>query len=368
MNLQPFEIAARSGGNGKTFNIAARSGGNDKTFQIAARSGGNGKTFQCRKKIDKTSFATIQSIVRAGMGKRYFEIGEEIITHYTYEGTVYDMPWVVLDNDRLCEWTDGTKHPGLWIGSKYATIEDIQFDAPEQEEATEETAQEGLFYCGRNRNTYKMLNLNTGEHVPYSSYEHVYHGIVNHKDFYYGGYNRYLHSAQRQWLNSAAGFNEWWTPQHVGDCPPSQLSQRKGFMAGLDSDFLAVINPVKIQVATNTVTDGGVTDVMYDRFFLQSIEEVYGSPQNNDVEGPYFPYWKQITGLESPSNGSYNDQNDARRIRTIDRPDERTVSVRLRSAKRNDPDDVWIIYNTAYLENNIKASTAYFALPACVIS
>ena len=314
-----------------------------------------------------TSWLGVQANVRAGKAKEKYAIGDELICEYVLDGVTYAFPWVVLDNDRECEWQDGTKHPGLWLGAKYATIEDIQFDAPEQEEATEETAQEGLYYCGRNGNTYTLLNLAAGATIPYGDHEHVYHSIANNRDVFMNGYNRYLHSAQRQWLNSAAGVGEWWTAQHVGDCPPSQLASRKGFMAGLDNDFLSVITAVKVQVTANTVTDGGVTDVMYDKFFLQSLEEMYGVPQLGDIEGPYFPYWKQITGLETPSNGSSSQPNDARKIRRINAPTGSAAGVRLRSCYRGHSNGAWHVNTGGYLTYST-ANYSYAAQPACVIS
>ena len=314
-----------------------------------------------------TTWLDVQANVRAGNAKRKFAVGDELICQYNYNGALYDFPWVVLDNDRTCVWQDGTTHPGLYIGAKYATIEDVQFDAPEREEATEETVQDGLYYCGQNGSTYTMLNLAAGATVPYSNYEHIYHGTVNHKDAYQNGYNRWSHCGQRQWLNSAAGIDEWWTAQHVGDCPPTQLSTLKGFMAGLDSDFLSVVQPVQVKTSCNTVTDGGVTDITYDRFFLQSVEEVYGAPQIADIEGPYFPYWKQITGLENPSNGSSSDPNDARKIRRINNPTGGAAYVRLRSAYRGGAYGAWAVYTGGYLYAS-GASNSYAALPACVIS
>ena len=314
-----------------------------------------------------TTWLDVQANVRAGNAKKKYAIGDELICQYTYNGAAYEFPWVVLDNDRECVWEDGTAHPGLWLGAKYATIEDVQFDASEQEDATEETAQEGLYYCGRNGNTYTMLNLATGDAVPYGSYEHVYHSIANHRDVFANGYNRWSHSAQRQWLNSAGGVGEWWTPQHVGDCAPSQLANIKGFMAGLDADFLAVVQPVQVKTSCNTVTDGGVTDTTVDRFFLQSIEEVYGAPQIADVEGPYFPYWKQVTGLENPTNGSGSDTNDARKIRKINNPTGGAAHVRLRSAGRGSSCYAWYVSTGGYLYG-YNAYYSYAALPACVIS
>ena len=314
-----------------------------------------------------TTWLGVQADVRAGKAKQRYAIGDELIGTYVYNGTTYECPWVVLDNDRECEWEDGTKHPGLWIGMKYCTVEDVQFDAPEQEEATEATAQDGLYYCGRNENTYAMLNLAAGDTIPYSSYEHVYHGTINHKDVYQYGYNRWSHSGQRQWLNSAAGVGEWWTAQHTGDTAPSQLGSIKGFMAGLESDFLSVVTPVKVKTSCNTVTDGGVTDITVDKFFLQSIEEVYGVPQIPDIEGPYFPYWKQVTGLDEPTNGSSSSANNARKIRRISAPSGNAASVRLRSASRGTAYYAWLVVTGGYLTGGT-ASTSYAALPACVIS
>ena len=314
-----------------------------------------------------TTWMGVQADVRAGKAKQRYAIGDELIGTYVYNGVTYECPWVVLDNERECEWEDGTKHPGLWIGLKYCTPEDVQFDAPEQEEATEATAQEGLFYCGRNGNTYAMLNLAAGADVPYSSYEHIYHGAINNKDVYQYGYNRWSHSGQRQWLNSAAGIGEWWTAQHAGDTAPSQLASLKGFMAGLESDFLTVVTPVKIKTSCNTVTDGGVTDTTVDKFFLQSLEEVYGVPQIADIEGPYFPYWKQVTGLDEPTNGSGSNTNNARKIKRLNNPSGGAAVVRLRSASRGYAGSAWSVPSSGYLGSGY-AGSSYAALPACVIS
>lgn len=346
------------------YTIALTGGGNTKAHSLAAVGGGTTKNHSIISKGNL--FSEIQAIVRAG-GAKDFGIGQELMTHYTYEGTVYDMPWVVLDNNRDCFWPDGSRHPGLWIGSKYATIEDVQFDASETEEATEDTAQEGLFYCGKNEYTYTMLELSIGDPIPYGDYEAVYHGIGNHKDIYIYGYDRYLHSAIRQWLNSSGAVGEWWTAQHIGDCPPRQLDRMKGFMAGLDSDFLAVINPVRIKVATSPIGDNGTIDVMYDRFFLQSYEEVYGVPEVRNIEGPYFPYWKQITGLESPANGALGDGNEARQIRKINNPSGYAKAVHLRSTSHRYAASTGYIHEGGFL-NYLPAYSSHASLPAAVIS
>lgn len=315
-----------------------------------------------------TSWANVLADVRAGKAKQRYAVGDELIGSYVYNGQTYDCPWVVLDNDRECEWEDGTKHPGLWLGMKYCTPEDIQFDAKEGEEATEETAQAGVYYCGFNESTYTMLNLSAGDAIPYGSYTTVYKGAINNKDVYQYGYNRYRDSAIRQWLNSDGAVGEWWEPTHIGDAAPSQLGSRPGFIAGLPNDFLAVVQKVKYKASANTVTDGGAEDILCDKFFLQSLEEVYGSPQIPDVEGPYFPYWKIITGMSEPSNGSSTNTNPARKIPRLTSPTGSAAYVRLRSAYRGYAGYAWIVYSTGYLSDGSSAYNSYASLPACVIS
>ena len=304
----------------------------------------------------------IQLDVKAGLAPSKYNIGDELVCGYTKDGVRYDFPWIVVDNDREVTWQDGTVHPAMILQAKYATIESIQFDAAEHEVATEATAVDGWYYCGLSGSTYAMLNLSAGATIPYSNYDAIYKGSINNKDVYQYGYNRYLYSAYRQWLNSDKLRNQWWESQHNGDTAPSQLSTVDGFLAGLDSDFLAVINPVKVQVASNTVTDGGVTDVMYDRIWLPSIEEMYGVPQAAGVEGAYFPYWKTKTGLNAPSN----DANNGRIITALDAKTS-AQSCRCRSAIRGTSYNAWNVYTTGYLSYNT-AYSAYRCVPACAIS
>ena len=317
-----------------------------------------------------TTWLSVQADVRAGKAPTKYAIGDELVTTYTYNGTAYDCPWVVLDNNRECEWSDGTKHAGLWLGMKYCTAEDVQFDASESTDVdltSETTALEGWYYWGLTGTTYTKINVSTGDALP-TTYDSVKKCGINNLDVLKYGYNRWSHSAQRQWLNSdSTSVGEWWTAQHTGDVAPSQLSTIKGFKAGLPSDFLSVITPVKVKTSCNTVTDGGVTDTTVDTFFLQSVEEVYGSPQIADVEGPYFPYWKTITGLDSATNGSSSATNDARKIKRVSSPTGSAASVRLRSAGRSNSYGAWTIHSSGYL-SNYNANNSYASLPACVIS
>lgn len=316
-------------------------------------------------KYARTSWLEIRNKVRGGTISEFLVVGDELVTPYVYNGVSYDMPWLVADIDREVEWEDGTKHPGLILQSKYATIETIQFDAPEVNvvDLTQEpNALEGWNYWGISGSTYTALNLSTGDPIP-TTYDSVRKCWVNHADAIKYGYNRWSHSGYRQWLNSNVGQGLWWEAQHPGDIAPSELNTYPGFMAGHDPDFLAVLTPIKVKTACNTVTDGGVTDTTLDTFFLPSIEEMYGAPQLAVVEGPYLPYWKTATGLAFPSN----DANDARKAYKLNAQTGSAVAFRYRSANRSSVGFVWCTPTSGGLYY-YDASNSYASQPVCVIS
>lgn len=279
-----------------------------------------------------------------------YPIGTIFNSTYTYNGTEYDMPWRVVAHRKVTK-QDGYKHNAILIQSKYATIEDIQIDETEGIITDDVTAQDGYYYCGKSGDTFTMLAVSAGDTIPYSDYDSVLKGIINDSRAYKDGYNRYKISAARQWLNSSARSGEWWTSQHYGNNAPSQLTKIKGFMAGLTSDFLAVIDPILIKTVANNVTDGRVIDETYDRFFIPSVEEMYGISQVPGEEGSYFPYWKDAMGLSEPINGA----SDARLIKKINAPDGDPVTVWLRSASQNDFQN-WYVHRQGTL--------GYFYRPA----
>ena len=322
------------------------------------------------QKYQKTTWDEVAYNVKTGKAHLLYEIGDEMICIYRYyatnnvDFTDYEFPWVVA-GFRDVEWEDGTIHPGMILQAKHCTIESVQFDAPEREACdpdTETTAQEGLFYIAKDGSTYTALNLQTGDPIPYGEHDAVYKNDVNNANVAQYGYNNYKLSAQRQWLNSAGDRDEWWQPTHIGDTAPDQANRIRGFLNGLDNDLIAVVNPVKIQVARNTVTDGGGIDVMYDKFFLPSIEEMYGAPQLAGAEGEYFEYWKQKTGLDAPANNA----NNGRIITGLENGTAQTC--RLRSANRGYVNAAWGVTTTGHLSSYDAAGNAYRCAPDCVIS
>lgn len=111
------------------------------------------------------------------------------------------------------------------------------------------------------------------------------------------GWNRWKYSAARQWLNSAQPKGKWWTKQDDWDIAPSQLSQKDGFLCGLPADMIAVLKPVKVITLANTVSDGGETDITYDKVFLASFAEM--NININVEEGTPHEYWQRRTNSKT---------------------------------------------------------------------
>lgn len=314
---------------------------------------------------------SIQANVRAGLAPTLYPVGTELTTPYSNNGFTGEFVWVVLDNNRTATMEDGTTRPGLWLGAKYGTHETLQYDAAEGTPATEETAQSGVYYCGVTGSgptgTYTLLELSAGDAIPYSSYTSVLKSPIQNAGIFKDGYNRYRDCAMRQWLNSAEAAGDWWTATHAGDNAPAEASTIDGFMAGFDEDFLAVIQPAKVQAIADSSTSGGAggaVDVLYDRFWLQSLEEVYGAPQTAGPEGPYFPYWKNVTGMNSPSNGTISSTNDARKIPKLGTTT--AALIRIRTVSKWTCYNQWQVNKEGYISNNTARNSSSL-LVGCVI-
>ena len=314
--------------------------------------------------------AQIQQIVDAHRTREYFAPGDIIFIPWT-DGTPatpvdYLVPFVVTHIGDVQDANDVTHHDALYLMWLYATPQTIQFDAPEQIVATEETFQANTYYYTKNDdNSFTEQTVEVGAEIPSGTtyYKHVRTGMTGRLRY---GSNDWKESAYRQWLNSDGGKGEWWVAAHDSDVAPDQANTVPGFLSGFSAAWQALFRPVRVQTACNTVCDGGVTEVTYDKFFLPSLEQMYGSPQAAGVEGEYWEYWKDVLGLSSPTNGSSSNTNDARKIPSISNPEGAAVSVRLRSAYRSYTGAVWSVSTAGYLYGS-NATNAYRAQPACVI-
>lgn len=179
----------------------------------------------------------------------------------------------------------------------------------------------------------------------------------------YYGCNNYKNSALRQYLNSGAAAEAWWTPADGWDIAPDQII-KAGFLAGFQNDFLSVIKPVKVSQATNTVIDDGSTESVYDRFFLPSLKEMHIEPQDNDgAEGEIWEYWKRASGSSTPLARSATYPQ----MRTFGLDNKNSAqTVRLRSAYRSSASHVWYVYAPGYVSYSTAYTASRFA-PACVI-
>lgn len=112
------------------------------------------------------------------------------------------------------------------------------------------------------------------------------------------GWNRWKYSAARQWLNSTQPKGKWWTKQDDWDIAPSQLTTKDGFLCGMPADMLAALKTVKVTTLANTVNDGGVTDITYDRVFLASMSQM--NVNMSKEEGAVHEYWQRRTNSKTP--------------------------------------------------------------------
>ena len=319
--------------------------------------------------IDRTDPIQLQSIVRMGKTREIFQPGDIIYIPWTdhslAEPVTYQVPHVVTHIGTVEDKAGNVHNDALWLMWMYATPHGVQFDHPEAIEATEETFQEGYYYYIKNGSDFVEQTVTVGDPIPVGTtyYHHVRSGMAGRLRY---GSNDWEESAYRQWLNSDKNKGEWWTAQHDSDVAPNEATTLPGFLTGYADEWKSAFKPIKVQTAKNTVCDGGVTAVTYDKFFLPSLEQMWGSPQADGVEGEYWKYWKNETKYATRTNGSASNTVEARRIRSIDAPSGSAVTCRLRSAYRSNTSTVWLVDTAGYL-GNYYAPSSYRAQPACVI-
>ena len=129
---------------------------------------------------------------------------------------------------------------------------------------------------------------------------HHTNGRVNAPSRVVYGYNRWSQSGIRQFLNSAAAANAWWTPQNPWDRPHALAATKAGFLAGYDASVVQHFKPIKVvTVACNA--DSNAEDVTYDKVFLRSLEQMYTAPMAAGKEGVFWEYYKRLLGRTSPA-------------------------------------------------------------------
>ena len=369
----------------------------------------------------------IAQIVQTGSASKFFTLGDQIATTWQKGNSQLDLPLDIVAFHDIETQSEETKK-AMWLQSHWA-VDAVQFDASEAIYYCDEALPAGTYHFiigttwGSHCVKDKAYSFTTTQEIP----AHGQIVIGTNTGFYtwgapdqspanwrvytfsnamsitpietltlteaangtllgtlsaatkYGstglnnlqragyGYNRWSQSAIRQWLNSDAPAGEWWTPQNVYDRPPQQLATLPGFMAGLPDDIKAILKPIKVTTALNTVSDSGIgaSEDTYDIFFCPSLEQEYIVPQLANVEGAYWPYWKERLELDSPQAQGSAGTNE-NHIRYAIENHNSAQYVRLRSAHRSYACYTWYM-STSGIANNHYATNATRPAPACAI-
>lgn len=239
----------------------------------------------------KISWADMTDISRLGLARRFFAVGDTIDSTYTVGNDVYPCPWIVVDFDSV-ELEDGTIYNDVPIlMMQYLTHEQIQYDAPEKFEATEEIAQAGYHYVGltvtssggSTSETYTNISTTAGTTViPYSSYTAVYKtDLARPSGGYYSypmkyGLDSWEKSFVRQYLNNSG--TNWASTQHLCDVLPSGASNMTGFQTYMPSEMIENLSTIKV-ITAKTGYDPSGNGYTYDMFWIPSQTQIlsYGS-------------------------------------------------------------------------------------------
>lgn len=367
------------------------------------------------------TFADLKRAIRAGYAKVFFDAGDQIITGYAaQDGKTYAAPWDVKHIDDT----------GVYFGMHYAIPEDMQFDAPEAIYYAETELTAGTYHiavgatygdgwkpgqsiqftlaqavpaggqvvidfgtnnandptAGRAVKTYASIGAaeaieSTTTSSGTSGTELGTIGIGNTPQKTNGNLNAigravygngcYSESAIRQWLNSDAAANAWWTPKNNWDRPPRAADlNRAGFLTRLPADFVKILDYNDITIALNTV-EGFSSDreTVRDRIFLPSIENMYIVPQLADAEAPAWDYYKALA-QEAGLPGKFQQWQTYPILRAFNLASANgslaPASVWLRSANRNSASNACYVYSSGYVGSGY-AYSALRSCPACKI-
>ena len=350
----------------------------------------------------------IVSLIRQEKLRDLMDYGDQLVIPWKKGNTSYDAPFNFCHlEDALL--VDGESVPVADFEWDYTTIDGVPFDEPEAIFASSSALAAGTYHFkvvndswGGNNNKNIQFTLSEALPAGYqirksvgynalvtsgtldiyasgSSRTKLYSvtptegtsgtdlgstdgtGNLNHWHRVALGYNRWSQSCLRQWLNSTAAANAWFTPQNKWDVAPAVAATLDGFLKGYDANIIQHFLPTKIQTSCNTVTDSGVTDVTYDRVFLAGLQQIYVEPQASNIEGEAWNYYKRLLGVTSPvaQGGTY-----PRLIKYALNAKTSAQHRWLRSALRGYALYAWVVRSSGLVTYNY-ANYAYRCVP-CV--
>jgi len=376
--------------------------------------------------IDITDYEQIRQIVQLGLAQQYFKIGDQIVVPWSDGTNTYDMPMDVVSFGPATDGNGVVYNNAMWLQSHYA-LPGVQFSGNNAFYVPTAEMPIGTYYFtignnwGSNCVQGKIYEFTTTKKIPAngqlvlgtatsntsglpdtapanwrvrtfanglqvtpdeilsltevesssgtdlgilsSSTKYATSGINNMQRSAYG-YNRWSVSAIRQWLNSSAAANEWWTQKYAHDHRPDQLATMRGFEAGLPAEFLSIVQPVKMTTTLNTVsdTDIGTSEDTVDRFFLPSLQQESCQPQVADIEGAAWQYWIDRLGK---TQAQY--ETLPAHIRYLISNHSSAQYVRLRSASRGGAYGTLSVNSSGSVSYGSAAAYALCPAPACVI-
>lgn len=298
-----------------------------------------------------STWGQLSGLSRNGYAQKFFDFGDQILEKWTDTAAnkEYDFPWQITHFEDV-ELEDGETIHGTFLEAHYATSFGVQFsnraflrcpdglkagtynvtlgakwgDKDAQKDTTWQFALTKAVPAGGSvagftqmpdpvssnwkATSYAADGITTIETVPITSGSGgtslgtmqlaTRNGNLNSMQEAGYGWNRWKYSAARQWLNSTQPKGKWWAKQDDWDIAPAQLVQKDGFLCGMPAEMLAVLKTVKVTTLANTVNDGGVTDITYDKVFLASMSQM--NVNMSKEEGAVHEYWQRRTKSKTP--------------------------------------------------------------------
>lgn len=340
------------------------------------------------------TWENIQNMIAKGYHKKVFKIGDKLTNTWLDPNASmkeYENPLRINHFQDGLELENGQLINGMWLQTQYAQLKGVQFSHQRALLRCPNGLVPGTYYFtfesnwGNNVKAGDIVCFTTTQQIPvggrvsgchgapdqtkdkWKIYTHSAdgkniietitptfvasgvdlgiqklnsrNGNLNSTQEMAYGWNRWKTSAIRQYLNSDKLKGEWWVAQDEWDIAPDQLSQIDGYLKGIDQELLAVIQPVKVTTYANTVNDGGVADVTYDKVILPSLEQMYIVPQISG-EGEAHQYYKELNGTDTP----YKQYGTFPELVTYAIENHYSAQgVRLRSASRSSAYHPWYV-------------------------